>query len=151
MFCACRDLSRIWSWWAKGPSIPNSVGHWPGVWGPGAALGPHWGPGATPRWGVQGGEAPREKMGFKQYLTENLALLTHRIYRFYFDKFIKCDRIFKILLCFKFWLHMPSDPSQYKILIHVLLQGLVTRMHAQWMKTGWMERYSLPKPCINFL
>ena len=70
--------------------------------GMGAALGPHWGPGATPRWGVQGGEAPREKMGFKQYLTENLALLTHRIYLFYFDKFIKCDRILKILLSFKF-------------------------------------------------
>ena len=51
-----------------------------------------------------GGEAPWEKMGFKQYLTENLALLTHRIYLFYFDKFIliKCDRIFKMLICFKF-------------------------------------------------
>ena len=36
--------------------------------------------------------------GFKQYLTANLTLLTHRIYFFYFDKFIKCDRIFKILL-----------------------------------------------------
>ena len=72
------------------------------VGGMGAALGPHWGPGATPRWGDQGGETPREKMGFKQYLTENLALLTHRIYLFYFDKFIKCDRILKILLSFKF-------------------------------------------------
>ena len=73
--------------------------------GMGAALGPHWGPGATPGRGFRGAKPPERKWVLRQYLTENLALLTHRIYLFYFINFIKCDKNFSkfyYLLNFKY-------------------------------------------------